>query len=408
MAQQIINVGSAPNDGTGDVLRNSQIKANANFTELYSAVDLKLDKVSTVDVEKVYIKNADGTQGMKPTSELLSEVLSNDETTYTDATTPLAGTEEVLIHDGTDWKKVEVSELGGGGGSSFKGVWNAETNTPTLANGTGTLGDEYEVSVSGYQFGDIFLPKDTIYYNASNVWVKKQDNNQNFAQNLPLYYLYLMNGGVPNSLGETVIVENSSAINGNLAFTSFFNGTNEITCRRYYTSATANSITNVRNTSFLRLTQNMAFSFELSVRNDDTATNTLGRSFYGMTQINSIGNVDPSQMYGTGFCLAADSADTNMQILFKTGIGAGTGVTKIDTGWAKTNSDLFRIIFYREANSSKLFYRIKNVTLDAEIVGMFTYAQGTQKLTLYTYKGSGGNATQTGYDFIENKLYTSL
>lgn len=31
---------------------------------------LKLDKVSTVDVEKVYVKNADGTQSMKPTSEL--------------------------------------------------------------------------------------------------------------------------------------------------------------------------------------------------------------------------------------------------------------------------------------------------------------------------------------------------
>ena len=75
MAQQIINVGSAPNDGTGDVLRNSQIKANANFIELYNAVDLKLDKVTTNDVEKVYIKNADGTQGMKPVSELLSEKL---------------------------------------------------------------------------------------------------------------------------------------------------------------------------------------------------------------------------------------------------------------------------------------------------------------------------------------------
>ena len=69
MAQQITNVGSAPNDGTGDTLRNSQIKANANFTELYNAVDSKLDKVTTTDVEKVYIKNADGSQGMKPVSE---------------------------------------------------------------------------------------------------------------------------------------------------------------------------------------------------------------------------------------------------------------------------------------------------------------------------------------------------
>lgn len=38
MAQQIINIGIAPNDGTGDPLRDSQQKANANFTELYSLV----------------------------------------------------------------------------------------------------------------------------------------------------------------------------------------------------------------------------------------------------------------------------------------------------------------------------------------------------------------------------------
>jgi hypothetical protein len=36
---------------------------------------LFVSKVSTVDVEKVYLKNADGTQGMKPVSELLSEIL---------------------------------------------------------------------------------------------------------------------------------------------------------------------------------------------------------------------------------------------------------------------------------------------------------------------------------------------
>jgi hypothetical protein len=35
MAQQIINVGAAPNDGTGDPLRTAYIKTNNNFTELY-------------------------------------------------------------------------------------------------------------------------------------------------------------------------------------------------------------------------------------------------------------------------------------------------------------------------------------------------------------------------------------
>jgi len=36
MAQQIINVGTATNDGTGDNLRTGAIKINENFTELYS------------------------------------------------------------------------------------------------------------------------------------------------------------------------------------------------------------------------------------------------------------------------------------------------------------------------------------------------------------------------------------
>lgn len=35
MAQQTINVGSAPNDGTGDTLRDAGGKINSNFTELY-------------------------------------------------------------------------------------------------------------------------------------------------------------------------------------------------------------------------------------------------------------------------------------------------------------------------------------------------------------------------------------
>ena len=37
MAQQIVNIGLAPNDNTGDTLRQGGAKINANFTELYSA-----------------------------------------------------------------------------------------------------------------------------------------------------------------------------------------------------------------------------------------------------------------------------------------------------------------------------------------------------------------------------------
>jgi hypothetical protein len=38
MAQQVINVGSAPNDGLGDPIRTAYIKCNDNFNELYANV----------------------------------------------------------------------------------------------------------------------------------------------------------------------------------------------------------------------------------------------------------------------------------------------------------------------------------------------------------------------------------
>ena len=36
MAKQVINLGSVPNDGTGDPLRTSFDKTNTNFTEIYT------------------------------------------------------------------------------------------------------------------------------------------------------------------------------------------------------------------------------------------------------------------------------------------------------------------------------------------------------------------------------------
>lgn len=42
MVQQVINVGAAPNDGTGDPARDAFTKANDNFTELYAAIDAAL------------------------------------------------------------------------------------------------------------------------------------------------------------------------------------------------------------------------------------------------------------------------------------------------------------------------------------------------------------------------------
>lgn len=55
MSQQHINY-SSPNDGLGDTLRTSQVKAESNFNELYS---LKVDKVTGKELSDVNFSQVD-------------------------------------------------------------------------------------------------------------------------------------------------------------------------------------------------------------------------------------------------------------------------------------------------------------------------------------------------------------
>jgi len=74
-----------------------------------------------------------------------------------------------------------VATLGGDGkvpaaqlptmGSSYKGTWNASTNTPTIADGVGTAGDYYLVSTGGTWNGIVFLAGNTVIYSGT-VWQK--------------------------------------------------------------------------------------------------------------------------------------------------------------------------------------------------------------------------------------------
>jgi hypothetical protein len=48
MAKQVINVGAAVNDGTGDTPRAGGQKINSNFTELYESAATKVGSNGTV------------------------------------------------------------------------------------------------------------------------------------------------------------------------------------------------------------------------------------------------------------------------------------------------------------------------------------------------------------------------
>lgn len=63
---------------------------------------------------------------------------------------------------------------------TYEGAWNANTNTPTLADGTGNAGDVYIVSVAGTQnlgSGPLtFAPGDWAIYNGA-IWEKSINSN---------------------------------------------------------------------------------------------------------------------------------------------------------------------------------------------------------------------------------------
>lgn len=79
----------------------------------------------------------------------------------------------------------------------YKGAWNANTNTPTLASGTGTFGDEYIVSVQGTRNlgeGSItYRVGDRVIYNGS-IW-----------QRIPASSVRTVNSKTPDANGNVTV-----------------------------------------------------------------------------------------------------------------------------------------------------------------------------------------------------------
>lgn len=98
----------------------------------------------------------------------------------------------------------------------YKGTWDASTNTPTLANGTGNQGDVYLCNVAGtVNFGAgaiAFVVSDQVIYSGS-IWQKASGTNGTVTS-----------VGLSTNAGAITI--GSSPITTSGTITANFNGTN--------------------------------------------------------------------------------------------------------------------------------------------------------------------------------------
>src|SRR6056297_194868 len=107
MAKQTINIGSSPNDGTGDPLRTAFDKANDNFDELYPHIS-RTDNPHSVTAAQLGLGNVDNTSDAdKPTSTATATAINaalprRVSSNYVSGTRTVTATPSLLNANGTD------------------------------------------------------------------------------------------------------------------------------------------------------------------------------------------------------------------------------------------------------------------------------------------------------------------
>ncbi len=144
MAKQTINIGTTPNDGTGDALRNAFTKVNENFTEVYDGKQNNL--VSGTNIKTVNSTSVLGSGDIAVQPTLVSG--TNIKTVNSNS---VLGSGNIAVQDtlvsGTNIKTINSTSILGSGNISVQAtLTNPITGTGTANriakfNGTTTLAD---------------------------------------------------------------------------------------------------------------------------------------------------------------------------------------------------------------------------------------------------------------------------
>lgn len=100
--KQIIDVGTAPNDGTGDTLRDAGIKINANFEQIYTAFG---DGMQLFDG---FVKNGDTTIRLSASTTApvgaVSGTVAYADGIHWNPALIASGVPYMVVYNGTTWK----------------------------------------------------------------------------------------------------------------------------------------------------------------------------------------------------------------------------------------------------------------------------------------------------------------
>lgn len=191
MAQQIINVGTTPNDGTGDTLRGAFIKTDENFDDLYANKQNLItagttseyyrgDKTfQTLNKSAVGLGNVDNTSDLnKPISTATQTALNLKQNTLTNPITGTGTDNYIPRFNGTtalensqifdDGTNVGIGTLSPG--VKFVNSGGNWSSGPTL--GSGTVGSQALLDRDG-NYGMY----SGVNYNTGDVWHQVQRND---------------------------------------------------------------------------------------------------------------------------------------------------------------------------------------------------------------------------------------
>lgn len=232
--------------GTYDLVANPNWK-QLQLQEIYFECDTSLSPVTInlfpiIDLDKfwnvkIYITDLSNNASSNPITINSDGGDTINRQGYTNFTIDYNGGDAVLtVVSGNKWSAFSQTVLTQTG-LTYKGAWNANTNTPTLTSGVGTAGDYYIVSVAGntnldgtidWQVGDwaIFEGTTSMWQKIDNHDVQAYNTVQDEGNALPQRSIIDFTGAgvLAQDIGGKTVVQ-VAGIGGSSVYGSFFDTT---------------------------------------------------------------------------------------------------------------------------------------------------------------------------------------